>query len=106
MTAPTKYGLSGKMTAKPGKGKELAYILVQASKLVSTAKGLHLYIVSVDATNPDVIWIMEAWDSKEDHDLSLRLPGTKELIAQAMPLMDGKPEGTALEVLGGKGLGW
>ncbi len=106
MSSPNKYGLSGKMKAKPGKGKELADILVQASKLVSGAKGLHLYIVSVDATDPDIIWIMEAWDSKEDHDNSLKLPGTKELIAQAMPLIEGKPEGTSLEVLGGKGLGW
>lgn len=101
-----KYGFSGKMKAKLGKGKELADILVQASKMVSGAKGLHLYIVSVESSNPDVIWVMEAWDSKEDHDNSLKLPCTKELIAQAMPLMDGKPEGTSLEVLGGKGLGW
>jgi len=100
----SKYGLTGKMKAKPGKGNELAAILLQASKLVSTAKGLHLYIVSVDAADHDMIHVAEVWDSKTDHDNSLQLPGVKELISQAMPIMEGKPEGTILDVLGGKGL--
>jgi quinol monooxygenase YgiN len=101
---PNKYGLTGKMKAKPGKGNELGAILLQASKLVSTAKGLHLYIVSMDAEAPDVIHVAEVWDSKTDHDNSLQLPGVKELISQAMPIIEGKPEGAILEVLGGKGL--
>ncbi len=91
---PNKYGLTGKMKAKP-----------EASKLVSTAKGLHLYIVSTDAADSDVVHVTEVWDSKADHDNSLQLPGVKELISQAMPLIDSKPEGAVLEVLGGKGLG-
>ncbi|HEX8719433.1 MAG TPA: hypothetical protein VF736_02215 [Pyrinomonadaceae bacterium] len=48
---------------------------------------------------------MEVWESKEDHDNSLKVPGARELIMQAMPILAGRPEGgTSLEVLGGKGL--
>ncbi|GAB3203283.1 quinol monooxygenase YgiN [Pontibacter aydingkolensis] len=97
-----KYGLHGNLKAQNGLGKELAAILLQASALVSTAKGCHLYLVSTDKQNPDTIWITEVWDSKEDHDSSLQLDGVGALISQAMPLLAGKPEkGLELEVLGG-----
>jgi quinol monooxygenase YgiN len=99
-----KYGLYGKLQAQAGKGKELGEILLKAAKLMESAKGCILYIVNKQAGEPDGIYVMEVWDSKEDHDNSLKVPGVRELIMQAMPILDGKPEGTTLEVLGGKGL--
>ena len=100
-----KYGLYGKLQAQAGKGQELSEILLKAAKLMEQAKGCILYIVSKAANNPDAVYVMEVWDSKEDHDNSLKLPGVPELISQAMPILDGKPEGITLEVLGGKGIG-
>ncbi len=98
----TKYGLQGKLTAMPGRGGELSTILSQASKLMATAKGCHLYMVSRDLANEDHIWVTEVWDSKEDHDSSLQQPGVGELISKAIPLLDGKPEkGTELDVISG-----
>jgi quinol monooxygenase YgiN len=99
-----KYGLNGKMRAKAGKGDELASILLEASRLVSRANGIGLYVVSKDANDPDVVHIMEAWDSQEDHDNSLKLDGVGALIARAMPLMEGKPDGTVLAIQGGVGV--
>ncbi|WP_299820286.1 antibiotic biosynthesis monooxygenase family protein [uncultured Pontibacter sp.] len=97
-----KYGLHGKLNAQAGRGNELASILLQASALVSTAKGCHLYLVSKDAADADCIWITEVWDTREDHDKSLHLDGVGALISQAIPLLAGKPEkGLELEVLGG-----
>ena len=104
-TMTNKYGLYGKLQAQAGKGKELGEILLRAAKLMEKAKGCILYLVNKTADNPDGIYIIEVWDSKEDHDNSLKLPGVRELITQAMPILDGKPEGITLEVLGGKGLG-
>ena len=98
------YGLYGKLQTQAGKGKELGEILLKAAKLMENAKGCVLYIVSTTADNPDGIYVFEVWDSKEDHDNSLKLPGVRELISQAMPIVAGKPEGTTFEVLGGKGL--
>jgi quinol monooxygenase YgiN len=95
------YGLTGKFKAHTGHGAELASILVQASHLVSVAKGCYLYLVSQDAADPNCIWVTEVWASKNDHDNSLNLPGVRELITQALPLIDGRPESTTLDVLTG-----
>ena len=101
----TKYGLHVKLKSIPGSTEKLTQILLEASKLVSNAKGCHLYIISKDNVDNDSIWVTEVWDSKEDHDNSLKAEAVKALISQAMPLMDGKPEkGQELEILGGKGI--
>lgn len=100
-----KYGLHGKLTSKAGEIEKLTQVLLEASKLVSSAKGCHLYLISRDKTDTDSIWVTEAWDSKEDHDNSLNNEAVKALIYQAMPLIDGRPEkGQELEILGGKGI--
>jgi quinol monooxygenase YgiN len=99
-----KSGLYGKLQAKTGKGKELGEILLKAAGQMQNAKGCILYIVGKTADNPDGIYVIEVWNSKEDHDNSLKLAGVRELISQAMPILDGRPDGTTLEILGGKGL--
>jgi len=101
----SKYGLHGKLKAITGSNEKLTQILIDASKLVSTAKGCHLYLISKDKTDNDSVWVTEVWDSKEDHDKSLNDEAVKALIFQAMPLIEGRPEkGQELEVLGGKGI--
>lgn len=98
----SNYLLHGNLRAKEGHGDQLADILVKASALVQTAKGCRLYVLSRDPDSADTIWITEIWDSKEDHDGSLLVPGVRELIGQAMPILDGKPErGQELQLLGG-----
>ncbi|MEO8763858.1 MAG: antibiotic biosynthesis monooxygenase family protein [Ginsengibacter sp.] len=99
-----KYGLQGKFKVYEGKRDELISVLLQAAKLVSTAKGCHHYIIYKDTKDEDCVFVSEIWDTKEDHDNSLKIQGCMELISKAMPLIDGKPEGNSLEVIGGKGL--
>ncbi|RDV13436.1 antibiotic biosynthesis monooxygenase [Pontibacter diazotrophicus] len=100
-----RYGLHGKLTATEGNGDKLSSILLQASELVSTAKGCHLYMVSKDKSDRNAVWVTEVWDSQEDHDNSLNVEGVRDLIAQAMPILSGRPEpGQELEILGGAGL--
>ena len=101
----SKYGLHGKLKSIGGGSEKLTQILLDASKLVSTAKGCHLYLISKDKTDDESIWVTEVWDSKEDHDNSLKAEAVKALISQAIPLIDGRPEkGQELEILGGKGI--
>lgn len=100
-----KYGLHGKLKAKPGKGNELSNILLENLKTGETMPGCHIYIVAKDSENPDHIWVTEVWDSKEAHADSLKLESVRTAITKAMPLLDGMPEkGTITEVLGGLGL--
>lgn len=99
------YLLHGKLTAKPEKAEELANILLKASKLVSTAKGCKLYVISKDKNDVNSVYVTEIWDTKEDHDNSLNVEGVRELIMTAMPILDGQlTKGQELEILGGAGL--
>lgn len=99
------YLLQGKLTTKVGQQANLAGILIEASKLVSTAKGCNLYVIGLDENEQNTVFVTEIWDSKEDHDNSLKVPGVKELIGKAMPMLDGQPsKGQELEILGGFGL--
>lgn len=100
-----RYGLHGHLKTIEGKTQELAEILIKASELVSTAEGCKLYMVGTDETKANTVWITEIWDSKADHDNSLQVPGVRELIGQAMPLLDGPPTaGQELSFLGGFGV--
>ena len=100
-----KYGLHGVLKAKKSKGDEMASILLDASKLVGKAKGCSLYIVSRDSQNPDNIWVTEVWETKGDHDNSLKNPSVRALISKVMPLLGGTPEtGQEFQILGGHGL--
>ena len=97
-----KYLLQGKLKASQGHVERLSAILIEASELVSKAKGCHLYLISRSAEADHIVYITEIWDSKEDHDNSLKLAGVRELIGQAIPLLDGQPQkGDELEGVGG-----
>lgn len=99
------YLLNGKLTAKAGNGKELASILLDASKLVSTAKGCKSYVIGKDQEDLNSVYVIEIWESKEDHDDSLKIEGVRDLIMKAMPILDGQPQkGQELEILGGAGI--
>lgn len=100
-----KYLLHGKLSAKAGHQNDLAIILLDASKLVSTAKGCKLYLIGIDQNDPNAVFVTEIWDTKEDHDNSLKVEGIKELIMKAMPILDEQPKkGQELEILGGSGI--
>lgn len=100
-----KYLLHGKLTAKQGHRDELANILIQASKLVATANGCKLYVIGRDSSDDHSVFITEIWNTKEDHDNSLKVDGVRELIIKAMPLLDGQPtKGQEIEIIGGTGV--
>jgi quinol monooxygenase YgiN len=97
------FGMHGYFKAQPGKGGELAAILLEAAEALRADDACLLYVVS-RGEDEDTIWVSEAWTDREAHDASLRAPGVPETIARARPLiagMDGRAEFTPL---GGKGV--
>lgn len=99
------YGLQGQLQAKEGQGKALADILIQASQLLASAKGCHLYLVAQDRENSDLVRVTEVWDTKEDHGNSLKDDKVRALIGQALPILAEMPKGgVEMTVLGGLGL--
>ena len=100
-----KYFLHGSLKAKPGMRDKLADILLEASRLVSKAQGCKLYVIGLSESDPDSVYVTEIWDTKEDHDNSLKATEVQELIKNAIPLVDGQPEkGQELQIIGGAGI--
>jgi quinol monooxygenase YgiN len=97
----TMYGMLGRMKAQPGKRDELLALLLESS---GGMPGCLSYIVAKDLKDPDAIWITEAWDSKEHHDASLKLPQVQAAIAKARPPIAGFDSEAETEPVGGIGL--
>ncbi len=97
------YGLFGKFVAQPGKREELAQILLKAANALKENQECLSYIISTN-DDLDAVWVSEVWTTKKAHDESLEPEHIRNLIKQAMPLISSMPQGTELNVLGGKGL--
>jgi quinol monooxygenase YgiN len=98
------YGIFGKMLAHPGKRDELLQHFLGTSGDMLDMEGNYLYVINTDPTDPDAIWIYEAWRSQADHQASLQNPAVINLIAAARPLIAGFGERFEVTPLGGKGL--
>lgn len=95
------YGQTGRMTAIPGRGRDLAEILLRAADTVAGLDGAIHYIVGI---KDDDVVITEVWRSQSDHAASLLSGDVRSLIGEAMPLIAGFGDGSSYEVLGGLGL--
>ena len=95
------YGLIGKMLANPGQRDALISILLES---VGRMPGCLSYIVATDASDPNALWITEAWDNVESHRASLKLPQVQQAIGRAKPLIAGFGERFETTPVGGVGL--
>ncbi|WP_084104073.1 putative quinol monooxygenase [Demequina sp. NBRC 110056] len=80
------YGLIGAMRAVSGHREELIEALTAGSEGLP---GNVLYAIAADAQDPDVVWVVEHWRSREDHQASLALPQVQEAIARGRPHIAG-----------------
>ena len=101
-----KFGLHGKLIAVPGKGDELAELLLEAARGLESLPQCQLYLVSREAADKDVIWVTEVWSSREVQRESLTLDNVRDLITKARPLIADISEQTELIPDGGKGIGF
>ena len=81
-----EYGLIGQMMAQPGKRAELVAILSEGTGAMS---GNMAYLIGEDRANPDAIWIVELWETREAHAASLQLPAVQATISKGRPLIAG-----------------
>ncbi|MEO5939100.1 MAG: putative quinol monooxygenase [Sphingomonas sp.] len=95
------FGMIGRMRAVAGQRDALLAILLDSS---AAMPGCLSYIIANDLTDPDAIWITEAWDSKESHDAALKLPQVQAAIARARPLIAGFDSSAQTQPVGGVGL--
>lgn len=79
--------LHGRLGAKPGKRDELLAILT-AGEQGEPMPGCRLYVVAVDPSDSDGVWVTEVWESEDAHAASLQLDRVKAQIARALPILD------------------
>ena len=80
------YGLIGKITAQEGQRDALAAILKAGTQQMP---GCQSYLIALDSTSEDIIWITEVWDNAEAHQASLQLPDVQDAIAKGRPMIAG-----------------
>jgi quinol monooxygenase YgiN len=98
-----RYGRLTRFVTHPGRRDDLAALLLRAPEGLK-ASGCELYVVLLAADKPETLWVNEVWNSRESHAASLSLPGVREAIAEAMPMLTGEIESLEMSVPGGLGL--
>ena len=94
----------GKSVARPGKGAELAQLLLAAAEAMRDDPGCELYLVNRQAGEEDVIWVTELWRSQADLDAALAKIRGSEGVAAVMQLVEDW-QMIELDLLGGTGPG-
>ncbi|HUO73857.1 MAG TPA: antibiotic biosynthesis monooxygenase [Solirubrobacteraceae bacterium] len=95
-----------KLTAREGKGQELAELMCSVAADLDSTPGCELYLVNRSQHEPDVVWVTELWLSQEALDSSLEALQSDEgkaRLAEVMALLAAPPERIELEPLGGVG---
>ncbi|CAN5790704.1 antibiotic biosynthesis monooxygenase [soil metagenome] len=92
------YGLIGKMVAVPGQRDALAEILLEGTEEMP---GCLSYVIALDPSDADALWITEVWDSQASHEASLALPSVKQAIGKGRPLIAGFGDRTVTQPVGG-----
>jgi quinol monooxygenase YgiN len=80
------YGLIGKIIATAGQRDALAEILCDGT---SDMPGCLSYVVALDPSDTNALWITEVWDSQASHQASLKLPAVQAAIAKGRPMIAG-----------------
>lgn len=93
-----EYGLIGEMLAQPGRRAELAAILAEGTADMPGNMG---YIIGESSENPDALWIVEIWQTREHHGASLQLPQVQAAIARGRPLIAGFGQRIEFRPVGG-----
>jgi quinol monooxygenase YgiN len=99
-----RYGMHVRFTTTPGQGDALEALLLEAGEGARVDDACLLYVISRSPTEPDTVWVTEAWTGREAHDASLQDDATRALIERAMPLLADRPDAQELRPVGGKGL--
>ena len=95
-----------KFTAQPGRGDDLAGLLLRAADSLRDTAGCELYVINRASADPDQIWVTELWLDQDSLDASVEQLGTDDgqaRIAGVTALLARPPERIDLEPLGGVG---
>jgi quinol monooxygenase YgiN len=94
------------MTAHPGRGGELAAILLRVAERLRGFPGCEIYLISQEGTAPDTVHVTEVWrdDASAQAALAAPPPADGPAPADVLALLSAPPHRTDVTVLGGVGL--
>src|SRR5919106_1152076 len=98
------YALLNKLTAKQDQRPRVVEILLESGRLFDDNPACLLYLVSESTDDPNLVWVIDLWTSREAHAEALKAPELQPFVEQAMPLLEGMPEQIEVRPVGGKGL--
>ena len=97
-----------KMTAQPGRGAELADLLLRVTENLRDFPGCEIYLIAQDAKDPDTVRVIEAWQDEETAQQALTSSSSSSTTgpnpADVMALLAAPPERVDLDLRGGIGL--
>jgi quinol monooxygenase YgiN len=99
------YALVNQVTAKPGQRDRVVEILLESGGLFDDNPACLLYLVAESTDDPNLIWVVDLWTSKEAHLQALKAPELRPYVEHAMPLLEGMPNQIEVRPRGGKGTG-
>ncbi|MFN3515072.1 MAG: putative quinol monooxygenase [Phenylobacterium sp.] len=102
--AAPMFGLHGKIVCAPGERDRFVAILTEGLDFLRTFPGCRIYVVAIDPSSADDVWVTEVWDDEAAHAASLKTPEVQALIARGRPLIVGGTR-QVTRPLAGVGLG-
>ena len=90
---------AGTLGTLPGRRDELVATLTQRSDLLREL-GCITYEVGVNDDEPNTVFVIELWNSEENHRRSLEHPEVQASIAAARPILSGRFGGFRCDVVG------
>lgn len=95
------YGLIGKITTAAGQRDAFATILLEGT---ASMPGCLSYVVALDPTDADALWVTEVWESQAQHQASLQLPSVQGAIARGRAMIAGMSDRRETVPIGGVGI--
>ncbi|GAB2825212.1 antibiotic biosynthesis monooxygenase [Actinocorallia aurea] len=93
------------MQARPGRGEELANLLLKVAEGLQGFPGCELYAITREDADADTVRVIEVWRDAQAPEAALSAPSTGgPSPADVLALLAGPPERVDLTVLGGAGL--
>jgi quinol monooxygenase YgiN len=89
----------GTLKAEPGRRDEIVAALVRHKPELQAA-GCLVYEVGTNRSTPDLVYVLEVWESAEAHRAALGIGSIREAVHAVLPLLDGEMVSMKFDIAG------
>jgi quinol monooxygenase YgiN len=99
-----RFAQHSRIEARAGKRDDLVAKFMEIAVIQRDNPACELSLVSTSPEDDSSVFLTEVWASAEEHERARHSPEVEAWAADMPSLVDGRPETTPLELVGGKGL--